>query len=126
MIKGNKAFKCSDIGKRDFEDIKGVVAKACVLFHPDITKNFIIYHYKSKHTIPFILMEENEEGIQAPYDFMCMPYKNQELRYSQMEKHVYAVVRALKNFRFYILHSHLVIHVLDPALKIILKQQDVG
>lgn len=73
-----------------------------------------------------ILMEEKKEGIQAPIYFMSTPLKNQELRYSKMEKHAYVVVRALKNFRFYILHSHSVIHVLDPAVESILTQQDVG
>ena len=71
-------------------------------------------------------MQENKEGIQAPIAFMNMPLKNQELRYSQMEKHAYAVVRALKNFRFYILHSHSVIYVSDFVVKGILTQQEVG
>ena len=57
---------------------------------------------------------------------MSMPLKNQELKYSHMEKHAYAVVKALKFFRFYILHSHSVIHVPDVAVKSILTQQEVG
>ena len=57
---------------------------------------------------------------------MSLPLKNQELRYSQMEKHAYAVVRALRNFRFYVLHSHSIIYVPDPIVKSILTQQDVG
>lgn len=43
-----------------------------------------------------------------------------------MEKHAYAVVKALKNFRFYILHSHSVVHVPDVAVKSILTQQEIG
>ena len=31
MMKGIKAFKWSDIGKRSFEDIKGAIARALVL-----------------------------------------------------------------------------------------------
>lgn len=56
MMKGNKAFKWSDIGKRAFEDIKGAIAKAPVLVHPDYTKEFIIYCYASEHTMLAILM----------------------------------------------------------------------
>ena len=106
MMKGNKAFKWTDIGKRAFEDIKGVIAKTVVLFHLDYTKEFIIYFYALEHTTSTILMQENKEGLQAPISFTSIPLKNQELKYSQMEKHAYAVVRALKNFRFYIFHSH--------------------
>ena len=126
MMKGNKTFKWSDIGKRYFEDIKGYIAKDPILVHPYYTKEFIIYCYSSEHTMSSILMQENKEGIQAPNAFMSMPLNNKESRYSQMEKHVYAVVRALKNFRFYILHSHSMIYVPDSAFKSILTQQEVG
>ena len=71
-------------------------------------------------------MQENKEGIQAPISFMSMPLKNKELRYSQMVKYAYVVVKDLKNFRFYILHSHSMIHVPDPTVKNILTQQDVA
>lgn len=43
-----------------------------------------------------------------------------------MEKHAYAMVRAPKNFKFFVLHSHWVIYVPDPSLKSILTQQEVG
>jgi hypothetical protein len=120
MMKGNKAFKWTDVGKKAFENIKEAIANAPILVHPDYTKEFIIYCYASEHTVSAILMQENKEGIQAPIAFMSMPLKNQELKYSQIEKHAYAVVKALKIFRFYILHSHLVIHVPDVAVKSIL------
>ena len=67
-----------------------------------------------------ILMQESKEGMQALISFMSMSLKDQELRYLQMEKHAYAVVRALKIFKFYILNSHLVIYVPDSAVKSIL------
>ena len=62
MMKGDMTFKWSDIGKRDFEDIKGVIAKAPILIHPNYTKEFIIYCYASEHTMPAIVMQENKEG----------------------------------------------------------------
>ena len=126
MMKGNKTFKWSDVGKRAFEDIKNTIAKAHVLVHPDYTKEFIIYYYASEHTMSAILMQENRGKIQAPIAFMSIPLKNQELRYSQMEKHAYAMVRDLKFFRFYVFHSHSKIYVPDPAVKSILTQQEVG
>jgi hypothetical protein len=79
MMKGNKAFKWSDIGKR--EDIKSTIAKAPVLVHLDDTKEFLIYCYASEHTMSAILMQENKEGIQALIYFMSISLKNQELKY---------------------------------------------
>ena len=60
-----------------------------------------------------ILIQENKERIHDLIFLMSIPLKNQELRYSQMEKHVYAMVRALEYFGFYVLHSHSVIYLLE-------------
>lgn len=126
MMKGSQSFKWSDSEKKAFELIKHAIARAPTLVHPDYTKEFILYCYASAHTLFAILMQENNEGIQAPIAFMSTPLKDHELRFSQMEKHAYAVVRALKNFRFYVLHSHSVIYVPDSAVKSILTQQEIG
>lgn len=117
MMNDHKAFKWTDIGKGAFENILGAIAYASILVHLAYTKYFLIYCYAIEHTMSAILMEENKEAIQAPIYFMSIPLKNQELIYSQIEKHAYAVVRVLKNFRFYILHSHSVKHVLDFVVK---------
>ena len=71
-------------------------------------------------------MQENDEGIQAPIAFMSIPLKNHELKYSQIKKHAFVVVKALKNFRFYILNSLLVILVPNTVVKIVLTQKDIG
>lgn len=120
MMKGNSNFKWNEAGKRAFHDIKTAIANALVLCHPNYKRDFIIYCYASRHTLSAILMQENDEGIQAPIAFMSIPLKNHELKHSQIEKHAFAIVKALKNFRFYILHSHLVILIPDIAVKSVL------
>ena len=70
-------------------------------------------------------MQENDEGIQDPLAFMSVPLKNHELKYSQIKKHTFTVVKALKFFCFYILHSHSIVHVPDVAIKSVLTQQDI-
>ena len=57
---------------------------------------------------------------------MSVPLKNHELKYSQIEKRAFVVVKALKNFWFNILHSCSMVYVLDAAVKSVLTQQDVG
>ena len=42
-----------------------------------------------------------------------------------MEKHAYDLVKALKYFRVYILHSHVIAHVPTAAVKGILTQPDL-
>ena len=58
-------------------------------------KDFIIYYYDFEHTLLAILMKDNKEGVHAPIDFMSIPLKNHELKYSKIEKHTFIVVKAL-------------------------------
>lgn len=56
IMKGNKTFKWTEVGKKSFESIKEAIANAPILVHPDYNKEFIIYCYASEHTISAILM----------------------------------------------------------------------
>ncbi|KAH9331986.1 hypothetical protein KI387_004094, partial [Taxus chinensis] len=76
------------------------------------------------HTLSVILVQKNDKGVEAPIAFMSFPLKKHELKYNQLEKHAFAVVKAVKNFRFYILNSHMVVMVPGSAIKSILSQKD--
>ena len=47
-----------------------------------------------------------------------------ELKYDIIEKKAYALIKALKYFRIYILHSHVVAYVPSSVVKSILTQPD--
>ena len=51
---------------------------------------------------------------------MTIPLKKHELNYTQKVKHEFTIVKALKKFRYYILHSHSVVYVPKIAVKSIL------
>ena len=67
-----------------------------------------------------------EDGAQAHITFMSIPFKDHKLRYSHVQEHLYALVRAMKNFKFYILHSHAIVYVSDIMVKSILTKYYVG
>ena len=96
MMKGNSNFKWREVGKKAFQNIKTAIANAPILCHPNYKQDFIIYFYAFEHTLSAILMQNNDEGVQAPIAFMSIPLKNHELKYLQIEKHAYAVVKAFK------------------------------
>ena len=48
-----------------------------------------------------------------------------ELKYDIMEKQAYALVKALKYFKVYILHSHVITHVPTATVKGIFTQPDL-
>lgn len=118
-------FKWTDEAKEYFERIKSSVANAPTLINPDFKKDFVIYCYASEHTMSGILLQEDESGIEAPIAFMSVPLKKHELKDSLSEKQAFAMVKVVKQFRYYILHSHSVIFVLDSTVKSILTQQEV-
>lgn len=122
MMKGNASLKWNDPGKRSFKDIKEAIANAPIIYHPNYTRDFMIYYYALEHALLEILMQENKEGIQAPIAFMSMLLKGHELKYSKSEKHAYVVVKDLKNFYFYVLHSHSLVFVPNIFVKSILTQ----
>lgn len=124
MMKGKSAFHWNSEGRATFNEIKDAIAHAPVLVCPNYTKQFIVYSYASEHTLSAILMQKNSEGIESPIAFMNCPLKSHELKYFSIEKNAYAVVKAVKNFRFYILNSHTVVLVPDTSAKSILTQQE--
>ncbi|KAH9289464.1 hypothetical protein KI387_033581, partial [Taxus chinensis] len=54
--------------------------------------------YVSEHTVSAILMQKNFENVESSIVFMSSPLKPQKLKMSQLEKHAFTVVKAVKNF----------------------------
>lgn len=126
MMKGKIVFHWNLKGKVAFNEIKEAIAHAPMLVCLDYTKDFIMYSYASKNTLSAILMQKNLEGVESPIAFMSYPLKVHELKYSLIENNAYTIVKAIKNFRFYILNSYNVVLVPDTTIKLILTQQEFG
>ena len=68
--------------------------------------------------------KKNEEGYEQPIAFFSKSLRDAELKYNIMEKQAYAMVKALKAFRTYVLHSKIIAYVPTSAVKDILVQAD--
>ena len=126
MMKGNTNFKWTKEVKASFEQIKSMIGNAPTLSYSDFSEDFHLYCYASKNTLSAILTQPNKDNTKAPIAFMSIPLNKHELKYSLIEKNAYALVRAVKQFRFYILNSHSKAFVLDSAVKTLLTQQEIG
>jgi hypothetical protein len=71
-----------------------------------------------------ILLHKNEEGFEQPIAFFSKSIRDDKLRYDIMEKKVYAMVKALKAFRTYVLHSKVIAYVPTSSVKDISVQPD--
>jgi hypothetical protein len=104
MLKKDSEVKWKSESKTSFQCIKKVISEALVLTSPDYTKEFLIFSFSSEHTIAAVLLQKNEESFERPIAFFSKILRDVELKYDILEKHAYAMVKALKSFITYVLH----------------------
>jgi hypothetical protein len=95
-----------------------------MLASPDFTRDFILFSFASEHTIVGILLQKDEKNFEKPIAYFSRTLRDSSLRYDIMEKQVYDLVKALKEFRTYILHSRVIAYVPSNFVKEILTQPD--
>ena len=94
------------------------------MISPDFAKDFSVFSYALEHTIAAVLLQKNDENLEQPIAFFSKMLRDGELKYDIMEKQAYALIKALKDFRIYVLHSHVIAHVPTAVVKAILTQPD--
>ena len=63
--------------------------------------------------------------MEQPIAFFSRVLRDSELKYNVIEKQAYALVKTLKDFKVYILHSHVITYVPNAVVKDILTQSDL-
>ena len=95
-----------------------------MLVSHDFLKIFLTFSFASHDTITVVLLQKNAEGLEQPISFFSKTLRDSELKYSTLEKQAYSLVKALKFFRIYSLHSNIISYVPNVAIKDILTQPD--
>ena len=70
------------------------------------------------------MLQKYYEGYEQPIAFFSSALRDAKLKYNIMEKKAYALVRAFKYFRIYILHSKVIAYVPSSSIRGILMQPD--
>ena len=91
---------------------------------PYFSKSFLIFSYASNQTIVGVLLHKNNHNVEQPIAFFSKVLRDGELKYDIMEKQAYALIKYLKDFRVYVLHSHIIAYVPSNVVKSILTQLD--
>jgi hypothetical protein len=94
------------------------------LARPDFTKYFILFSFASEHTIVGVLLQRDDQNFEKPIAYFSRMLRDSPLRYNIMENKAYTLVKALKDFRTYILHSHIIAYVPNNVVRDILTQPD--
>lgn len=119
MLRKESEIRWTIETKKSFDEVKQALASAPILASPDYTKDFIVFYFTSEHTIVVVLMQKNQQGA-----FFSKVLRDSFLKYNMMEKQAYTLVKALKYFRVYVLHSHVISYILNVVVKDILTQLD--
>jgi hypothetical protein len=120
MLKKNNKVKWMAEAKAFLACIKKVIREAPVLASPDYLKDFLIFSFAFKHIVVAVLLQKNEEGFEKPIAFFSKSIKDAEMRYDIIEKQAYVMVKALKAFRTYVLHSKVIAYLPTSYVKDIL------
>ena len=84
----------------------------------------MLFSFASEHAIAGVLLQKNERNAEPPIAFYNKALRDSTLKYNIMEKQAYACVKALKEFRVYILHSHSTVFLPSATIKDILTQKE--
>jgi len=124
MLKNGIEVRWTDVERKSFDSIKKAIMQAPTLISPDYSKEFHLFSFASKDTIIVVLLQQDEAGQEHLVALFSNNFRDVELRYDIIEKQAYALVKYLKSFRVYILHSKIIAYVPSAAIKDILTQPD--
>jgi hypothetical protein len=126
MIHKDVEFKWDDERKNSFNNIKAAISRAPVLRSPDFNKDFNLYTFASDQSLAAVLTQKDDDNNEAPVSFMSTNLQGVELNYPTIDKQAYAVYKAVKHFRSYILKNHTKVIVPHPAVRSLFTQQEMG
>jgi hypothetical protein len=125
MLRKGNEVKWTVESRHYFNQIKRALTEAPVLISPDYSKEFQIFSFASSDTLAYVFLQRNLDGLEQPISFFSRALRDAETRYDIMEKQDYALVKSLKAFRIYILHSKIIAYVPSASVKKTLIQPDI-
>ena len=122
MIKKNSLFKWGQEEYEVFNLIKQAIVNAPSLATPNFSDLFILYTFASEKSYAAILTQKNDEGNKVPISYMRSNLQVEKLNYPDVEKQGFAVFKAVKHFRPYLLKAKTKVIVPHLALRALFMQ----
>ena len=96
MVKQTVQLKWVDIEKHAFNNIKTTISHAPLVKSPNFEKYFILYTFAFDNSLIVVLTQKEERGDEYPISFMSTSLQGAHLNYPAIDKHAYAVFKAVK------------------------------
>eukprot|EP00253_Pinus_taeda_P009551 PITA_09551 len=123
MLKKDNDVKWTEEVVKSFNLIKVVLSSTPTLISPDYTQDFILFPFASEHTLAAVLMQKRD-GVERPIAFFSRIIRDGAMNCNIIDKQALALIKALKDFRVYILNSHVLAYVPNAAVKDVLVQTE--
>lgn len=111
--------------KDTFSCTKKDIAEATALYNPDFGKYFFLYTFSFDTSLIDVLTQKDELNNERRISFMSVSLQGPKLKYPIMDKHDYAVYKAVNNFKPYLLMNRCVIFVPHPTARSLLVQWEI-
>jgi hypothetical protein len=125
MLRKGNEVKWIVESRESFGQIKKAPIEAPMLVSPDYSKDFLIFSFTSFDIVVVVILQKNNVGLEQHVSFFRITLRDDEIIYDIMEKQAYALVKALKDFKVYVLHSKVITYVPAASVKDILIQPDI-
>jgi hypothetical protein len=116
ILKQYRSFSWTNDVENDFVGIKKEISFAPVLAKLDFEKEFMIYTNATEEEIFSILLQCDDQGNEKPVAYMSQILSDDDLKYSFIEKHDFALVKAVEKFRHFILGKHTLVKFPLPVV----------
>jgi hypothetical protein len=126
LIKKDVQYHWGPQESQVFDSIKKSIVEAPSLISPDFSRDFTLYTFASDRSYVAVLTQKNVENNEVPIAFMSSAFKGVELNYPAIDQQAYAVFKAVKHFRSYLLKSRTKVIVPYPAVRNLLVQKELG
>jgi len=119
MLKKDSVVNWTEESIKSFNLVKLALSLALILISLDYSQDFILFSFASEHTIATVLMRKRDQ-LEKAIAFFSRTIRDAALKYNIIEKQALALVKALKDCRIYIFHSHILAYVPNIAIKYVL------
>eukprot|EP00253_Pinus_taeda_P021596 PITA_21596 len=126
MIMKNSVFRWGSVEKEAFDSIKQSIINAPALNNPNFSNHFILYTIVSTSSYVAVLTQINDHNLEAPISFYSSNLQGVELNYSKVEKQAFAVYKAVKHYRPFLLKAHTKVIVPFLVVRQLLIQRELG
>lgn len=123
LIRKEASWKWEKAHQTAFELLRGRLSSAPILKLPDFGKSYVVRSDASDYATGAVLLQE-QEGELMPIAFFSKKLTKAEKNYTTTEKEALAVVRAIKEWWFYLDGVKFIVETDHSALRSVLKTRE--